>query len=76
MVGLEASFDTNTSSDCLTTLENGNITVEKESSLVCLDGNPVVNGITLKRYDYDDLTIDKIYNINLNDGVLALFTRQ
>ncbi|BCU95375.1 MAG: hypothetical protein CM15mV8_2190 [Caudoviricetes sp.] len=24
-VGLEASLDTNTSSDCLTTLENGNI---------------------------------------------------
>ena len=57
-------------------LEDGNIKVEKESALVCLDGNPVVNGITLNRYDYDDLTIDKLYDININDGVLALFTRR
>lgn len=57
-------------------LEDGNVKVEKESALVCLDGNPVVNGITLNRYDYDDLTIDKLYDINLNDGVLALFTRR
>ena len=57
-------------------LEDGSIKVEKESALVCLDGNPVVNGITLNRYDYDDLTIDKLYDINLNDGVLALFTRR
>ena len=45
------------------------------SILVCLDGSPIVNNITLSRYDYDELTAGKIYNIIPDNGVLALFTK-
>ncbi len=50
--------------------------VTKKSILVCLDGSPVVNGKTLARYDYDELSTSKTYTIDLKtDGVLALFTQ-
>jgi len=56
--------------------KNGAITVAKKSILVCLDGSPVVNGKTLARYDYDELSTSKTYDIDLKtDGVLALFTQ-
>ena len=49
--------------------------VTKKSILVCLDGSPVVNDKTLTRNDYDELSTDKTYTIDLKtDGVLALFT--
>lgn len=49
--------------------------VAKKSLLLCLDGSPVVNDKTLSRYDYDELSTDKTYTIDLKtDGVLALFT--
>ena len=42
---------------------------------MCLDGSPVVNGKTLARYDYDELSTSKTYDIDLKtDGVLTLFT--
>ena len=49
--------------------------VNQQSVLVCLDGNPIVNDVKLRKYDYDELTIGKDYNIMLNSGVLALFTK-
>ena len=49
---------------------------KSESVLVCLDGSPIVNEITLTRYDFDELSIGKEYDIMLNNGVLALFTRK
>ena len=56
--------------------KNGTITVAKKSILVCLDGSPVVNGKTLSRYNYDELSTSKTYTIDLKtDGVLALFTQ-
>ena len=45
-----------------------------KSVLVCLDGNPVVNKNTLQRFDFDELQVEKIYNIDIRNGVLALFT--
>ena len=48
-------------------------TVEKDSVLVCLDGNPIVNKNTLQRFDFDELQENKIYNIDIRNGVLALF---
>jgi len=45
-----------------------------KSVLVCLGGSPVVNENTLQRFDYDELQESKIYNIDMRDGVLALFT--
>ena len=41
--------------------------------LVCLDGNPIVNKNTLQRFDFDELQENKIYNIDIRNGVLALF---
>ena len=51
------------------------IKVDSESVLICLDGHPIVNDIELKKYDYDELLIGKEYDILLNSGVLALFTK-
>ena len=56
-------------------LINKTFTAKGQSVLVCLDGSPVVNNITLSRYDYDELTEGKIYNIIPDSGVLALFTK-
>tara|TARA_B100001113_G_scaffold282340_1_gene237314 strand:+ start:500 stop:934 length:435 start_codon:yes stop_codon:yes gene_type:complete len=50
-------------------------TSEGQSVLVCIDGNPIVNDIKLNRYDYDELTEGKIYNIISDSGILALFTK-
>ena len=56
-------------------LINNTFTAKGQSVLVCLDGSPVVNNITLSRYDYDELTEGKIYNIISDSGILALFTK-
>ena len=56
-------------------LINETFKVEGQSIIVCLDGNPIVNDIKLNKYDYDELTSGKIYNIIPNSGVLALFTK-
>ena len=56
-------------------LINNTYTAKGQSVLVCLDGSPVVNNITLSRYDYDELTDGKKYNILSDSGVLALFTK-
>ena len=48
---------------------------DKESVLICLEGNPIVNNTKIRRFDYDELTIGKKYNIDLNGGVLALFKK-
>ena len=44
------------------------------SWLICFDGNPVVNGKKLSRWDYAKLET-KEYDIQLNGGCLGLFTR-
>ena len=56
-------------------LTDETLTVDGESILVCLDGKPVVNDITLRRFDYSELSKEKSYDVKLNDGVIALFTR-
>ena len=56
-------------------LTDETLTVDGESILVCLDGKPVVNDITLRRFDYSELSKDKSYDVKLGDGVIALFTR-
>ena len=56
-------------------LGDGKIKINSESVLVCLDGEPVVNNIKLRKYDFDELSIGKEYDIMLNSGVLALFTK-
>ena len=50
------------------------VLVQKESHLICFDGNPIVNGKQLERFDYADLSPDRTYEINLNDGALGVFT--
>ena len=45
-----------------------------KSWLVCFDGYPVVNGQELKRWDYAKLD-NKEYDVNINDGVIGVFTK-
>ena len=51
------------------------VTVDEDSVLICLDGRPIVNDISLRRFDYSELSTEKSYDVKLNDGVIALFTR-
>ena len=44
------------------------------SWLICFDGNPIVNGKELKLFDYAKLK-DKEYDVNLNGGVIVMFTK-
>ena len=43
--------------------------------IICLDGKPIVNGKSLKRYDYSEVFFGNSYKIDLNGGVLGLFVR-
>ena len=45
------------------------------SWLICFDGNPIVNGKELKLFDYAKLK-DKEYDVNLNGGVIVMFTKK
>ena len=45
------------------------------SHLLCLDGNPIVNGVELKRYSHSKLERNKHYDITMNGGVLAIFDK-
>ena len=45
------------------------------SWLVCFDGKPVVNGKVLHKLDYAKLE-QKLYNIELNDGLIGVFTKK
>lgn len=49
-------------------------TGDNKSWLICFDGNPVVNGKKLSRWDYAKLET-KEYDVQLNGGCLGLFTR-
>ena len=46
-----------------------------KSYLICFNGNPVVNGIEMQRMDYA-LLQPKEYKVEINDGVLGLFTKK
>ena len=48
--------------------------VEKESQLICFDGNPIINGKELTRFDYSEIYPNKDYEIT-TEGVLGLFTK-
>tara|TARA_B100000579_G_scaffold336393_1_gene287243 strand:- start:2104 stop:2379 length:276 start_codon:yes stop_codon:yes gene_type:complete len=48
--------------------------VEKESQLICFDGNPIINGKELARFDYSEIYPNKDYEIT-KEGVLGLFTK-
>tara|TARA_R100001510_G_scaffold22258_1_gene19483 strand:+ start:286 stop:798 length:513 start_codon:yes stop_codon:yes gene_type:complete len=43
--------------------------------VVCLNGNPLVNGRKFKRYEYSEVIYPNDYQIELNDGVLGFFVR-
>ena len=55
-------------------LVKDNFTGNDKSWLVCFDGYPVVNGQELKRWDYAKLD-NKEYDVNINDGVIGVFTK-
>ena len=56
-------------------LKDEEIKVENESVIICLDGNPFINNKRLIQFDYADLSSNKIYDVELNEGVVALFTK-
>ena len=41
-----------------------------KSWLICFDGNPIVNGKELSRWDYSKLE-DKHYDVTINDGCIV-----
>ena len=47
--------------------------LKKPSFLVCLNGKPIVNDKTMKRYEYAQLDSSKEYSVELNQGVLGIF---
>ena len=51
------------------------IRVSKESILICLDGNPTVENQELSVFDYGVLKPYEDYNVDVTDGVLAIFTK-
>ena len=56
-------------------LKDEELKVENESVIICLDGSPFVNNKRLVQFDYADLSTDKTYDVELNEGVVALFTK-
>ena len=47
---------------------------DNKSWLICFDGTPKINGITLKSMDYAKLE-SKHYNIDINDAIVGVFTK-
>ena len=50
-------------------------TGDDKSWLICFDGNPVVNGKVLHKLDYAKLE-QKLYNVEVNDGLIGVFTKK
>jgi hypothetical protein len=50
-------------------------TGDDKSWLICFDGNPVVNGKVLHKLDYAKLE-QKLYNVEINDGLIGVFTKK
>ena len=55
-------------------LKTKSFTGDSNSWLLVLDGNPTINGKSLRRFDYAKLE-DKLYDVTLNDGVIGVFTK-
>ena len=47
---------------------------DDKSWLICFDGEPIINGVTMKTMDYAKLC-DKDYKVVLNDAILGIFTK-
>ena len=56
-------------------VKNSILTVQKESWMICFDGHPIVNDKKISTFDYAQIYPNKNYEINLNGGVLAVFTK-
>ena len=50
-------------------------TGDDKSWLICFDGSPVVNDKVLHRLDYAKLE-QKLYNVEINDGLIGVFTKK
>ena len=48
---------------------------DSKSWLICFDGNPIVNGKELNRWNYAQLE-DKHYDVIINDGCIGVFTKK
>ena len=56
-------------------LKDEELRVNNESVIICLDGSPFINNKRLSQFDYAELSTDKVYDVEINEGVVALFTR-
>ena len=67
----------NTSEKCVDwdgRLVTESFTGDDKSWLICFDGEPIINGVTMKTMDYAKLC-DKDYKVVLNDAILGIFTK-
>ena len=47
---------------------------DDNSWLICFDGRPIINGITLEKMNYAKLT-NKKYDVDINDSIVGVFTK-
>tara|TARA_B100001250_G_scaffold160372_1_gene137786 strand:+ start:401 stop:862 length:462 start_codon:yes stop_codon:yes gene_type:complete len=47
---------------------------DDNSWLICFDGRPIINGITLEKMNYVKLT-NKKYDVDINDAFVGVFTK-
>ena len=47
---------------------------DDRSWLICFNGKPIINGITVKPMDYAKLE-NKHYDVQLNDAIIGVFTK-
>ena len=52
------------------------LNISSDSYVICFDGQPTINDQVFTRFDYAEVSSEKEYEISLNDGVLALFTKK
>ena len=47
---------------------------DNKSWLICFNGTPIINGVTLESMDYAKLE-SKHYNVDINDAIVGIFTK-
>ena len=47
---------------------------DNKSWLICFNGTPIINGVTLQSMDYAKLE-SKHYNVDINDAIVGIFTK-
>ena len=75
MIGFN-TLDKNVDWDGRLICENVLTVSNDDSYIICFDGKPIINEVKMSRYDYVKLTKNKNYSIDIQNGVLGLFTKK